>query len=115
MRGRSLDRPAVLADLRCAAAAHAATLPEIAEIRLYGSLARGTANPYADADILVVLDETDLPFHDRLPRYKPMGAPVPLDVTVCTRDELQRELAAGNRFVRRVMDDSVILYARASA
>ena len=85
---------------------------EIAEIRLFGSLARGTVNPYADADLLVVLDATDLPFRDRLPRYKPMGSPVPLDVTACTREELSRERSAGNRFVRRIVDDSILLYVR---
>jgi predicted nucleotidyltransferase len=94
------------------AATHGAAYREIAEIRLFGSLARGTANPYADADLLVVLDATDLPFRDRLPRYKPMGSPVPLDVTVCTREELSRELSAGNRFVRRMVDDSILLYVR---
>jgi predicted HD phosphohydrolase len=31
---------------------------------------------------------------------------------VCTREELSRELSAGNRFVRRMVDDSIILYAR---
>ena len=85
---------------------------EIAEIRLFGSLARGTVNPYADADLLVVLDATDLPYRDRLPRYKPMGSPVPLGVTVCTREELSRELSAGNRFVRRMVDDSILLFGR---
>jgi uncharacterized protein len=112
VRARSLDRNAVVAELRTVAAAHGAALPEIAEIRLFGSLARGTANPYADADLLVVLDATDLPYRDRLPRYKPMGSPVPLDVTVCTREELSRELSAGNRFVRRMVDDSITLYVR---
>ena len=81
-------------------ATHGAAHPEIAEIRLFGSLARGTANPYADADLLVVLDATDLPFRDRLPRYKPMGSPVPVP------------LDAGNRFVRRMVDDSILLYVR---
>ena len=94
------------------AAAHGGARREIAEIRLFGSLARGAANPYADADLLIVLDATDLPFRDRLPRYKPMGSPLPLDVTVCTRDELARELAAGNRFVRHMVEDSILLYAR---
>ena len=94
------------------AATFAAARPEIVEIRLFGSLARGTVNPYADADLLVVLDATDLPYRDRLPRYKPMGSPVPLGVTVCTREELSRELSAGNRFVRRMVDDSILLYGR---
>jgi len=33
-------------------------------------------------------------------------------VTVCTREELSRELSAGNRFVRRMVDDSILLYVR---
>ena len=36
----------------------------------------GAANPHADADLLVVLDATELAFGDRLPRYKPLGSPV---------------------------------------
>jgi len=112
VRARFLDRAAALADLRVVAGTHGGAHKEIAEIRLFGSLARGAANPYADADLLIVLDATDLPFRDRLPRYKPMGSPLPLDVTVCTRDELAREIAAGNRFVRRMVEDSILLYAR---
>jgi predicted nucleotidyltransferase len=94
------------------AADQGAARPEIEEIRLFGSLARGTANPYADADWLIVLDATDLPFKDRLPRYKPLGSPVPMDVTVCTRAELSRELRAGNRFVGRIIGESIVLYTR---
>ena len=41
-----------------------------------------------------------------------LGCPVPMDVTVCTRGELARELAAGNRFVRRMLGESIVLYAR---
>jgi hypothetical protein len=35
-----------------------------------------------------------------------------VDVTACTRQELARELAAGNRFLARIMSESVVLYAR---
>jgi hypothetical protein len=94
------------------AARHGAARPEIEEIRLFGSLARGAANPHADADLLIVLETTALPFNDRLPRYKPVGSPVPMDVIVCTRAELSRELAAGNRFVHRMMGESIALYTR---
>ena len=112
VRVRSLDRPRVLATLRSLAANQGAARPEIEEIRLFGSLARGGANPHADADLLIVLDATDLAFNDRLPMYKPLGSPVPMDVTVCTRAELARELAAGNRFVRRMLGESIVLYSR---
>jgi predicted nucleotidyltransferase len=115
VRVRSLDRNAVVATLRTLAARVAAERPEVLEIRLFGSLARGERNPWADADWLVVLEHSDRPYRDRPPLYKLAGSPVPMDVTACTHEELERELAAGNRFLRRVLDESLVLYARAVA
>jgi len=112
VRVRYLDKVAVVAALRDLAAAVGAARPEVLEIRLFGSLARGERNPWADADWLVVLEQSDLPVRDRPPLYKPIGSPVPMDLTVCTREELERELAAGNRFVTRIMSESAVLYAR---
>jgi len=109
---RSLDRERTLAALREIAARIGAAHPEVHEIRLFGSLARGERNPYADADLLIVVDRCDLPFRDRAPRYKPAVAPVPTDLVVCTTAELQREVAAANPFVRRILGESLVLYAR---
>ena len=109
---RFLDRDGTLAALRDLAARIGAARPEVREIRLFGSLARGERNPYADADLLVVVDRCDLPFRDRAPLYKPVDAPVPTDLTVCTSAELEREAAAGNAFVRRIIEESLVLYAR---
>jgi uncharacterized protein len=111
---RRLDRERVIADLRTLAEGIGAKHPEVRGIRLFGSLARGERNPYADADLLIVLDRSDVPYRDRPPIYKPVGAPVPMDLTVCTQDELDREVAAANRFVLRVLRDGLILYARAA-
>ncbi|MBI4012509.1 MAG: nucleotidyltransferase domain-containing protein [Candidatus Rokubacteria bacterium] len=104
----------MLGALRQIAAGIGARHPEVREVRLYGSLARGERNPYADADLLIVVDASDLPLRDRGPCYKPAGSPVPMDLTVCTRVELEREAAAGNAFVRRVLAESLVLYARAA-
>ena len=111
-RVRYLDRDAVLAKLRQLAADLGAERPEVQEIRLFGSLARGERNPFADADILIVLDASDVLYRDRSPRYKSAGSPVPMDLTVCTRAELSREIAAGNRFIRRILAESIMLYSR---
>ena len=59
-----------------------------------------------------MLDASDVLFRERLPLYKPRGSPVPMDLTVCTRDELQREVEAGNRFIQRILRESLLLYAR---
>ena len=102
----------MLASLRELATRLGAERPEIVEIRLFGSLARGQRNPFADADLLIVLDASDLPVRERIPLYKPSHVPVPMDLTICTRGELARELAAGNRFLRRVVAESLVLYSR---
>jgi len=112
VRVRYLDKPAVLGALRDLAEKLGAERPEVLEVRLFGSLARGERNPFADADLLVVLESSDVPYRNRLPLYKPSGSPVPMDLTICTRVELERELAEGNRFLRRVLDESVTLYRR---
>jgi hypothetical protein len=78
-------------------------------VRLFSSLARGERNPFADADILIVLEASDLAYRERLPRYKPSGAPVPMNLTVCTRGEL----AANNRR-QRALQESILLYSRPS-
>ncbi len=109
---RFLDKDRTVVALRDLAARIGAAHPEVYEIRLFGSLARGERNPYADADLLIVLDECDLPPRDRPPRYKPVAAPVPTDLVVCTTAELQREVAAGNAFVQRILGESLVLYAR---
>ena len=112
VRVRYLDSNRVLASLHELAMRLGAERPEILEIRLFGSLARGQRNPFADADLLIVLDASDLPVRERIPLYKPTRIPLPMDLTICTRDELARELAAGNRFLRRVLAESLVLYSR---
>jgi uncharacterized protein len=102
----------VLASLRALATQLGAERPEIQEIHLFGSLARGQRNPFADADVLIVLDASDVPARDRPPSYKPARVPLPMDLTICTRAELARELAAGNRFVERILAESLVLYSR---
>jgi Nucleotidyltransferase domain len=102
----------VLLALRTVAEQLGSERPEIVEIQLFGSLARGERNPRADADLLVVLEKSDVAPRDRVPLYKPTGNPVPMDLTVCTRAELEREVTAGNRFFRRILAESVMLYQR---
>jgi predicted nucleotidyltransferase len=87
-----------------------AARPEVLEVRLFGSLARGARNPCADGDLLMVVGRSDVAIRDRSPRYRLEHSPVPTDVLVCTRAELEGELAAGNGFRRRALAES-LLYA----
>ena len=77
--------------------------PEIDRAVLFGSLQRGDAVPGSDADVLMVVDSTDLPFRERAAAYPLEGVGVPVDLFVYTRAELDDMLAAGNRFVSRAL------------
>lgn len=61
--------------------------PEIEEIWLFGSLARDKAAPDSDADILIVVDASDLSFADML---------------VYTRAELERMQTEGSPFLQQI-------------
>jgi hypothetical protein len=109
---RSLDRESVIAALREVASRMGDFHGDVREVRLFGSLARGGRNPWADADLLVVVDRSGIPFRDRTPRYRPVECPVPLDLMVVTADELARETDAGNRFLARILEESIVLFER---
>jgi hypothetical protein len=67
-----LDEKARLEELKMAARALGQD-PEVLAVVLFGSLARGEATAMSDADLLVLLEETTLPFPERLVRYRPQG------------------------------------------
>lgn len=93
---RFIDREAVLAELRQAAERAGAQCPGIKAIYLFGSFAHGTPTPRSDADLLVVIRE-DV---DRRQVYDCclavfMHCPVPVDLFVLTRPEIEASRAAG--------------------
>jgi hypothetical protein len=45
---------------------------------------------------------------------KACATPVPVDLTVCTRAELDLEAAAGNALVRAILTEGVVLYRRSA-
>ena len=100
-RGKSvrvfrLDRDGTIARLRERAKRLLAASPDVVEVRLVGSLARGDARPGSDADLLVLLTDAHGSLLDRAARLAPYfaGAGVGCDVLAYTEAEwaqLQRE------------------------
>ncbi|MBI4505626.1 MAG: nucleotidyltransferase domain-containing protein [Chloroflexi bacterium] len=105
-----LDRAEAVSRLREAAEALAQRYPEIERVVLFGSLARGDAVPDSDADLLLILSASDLPFLDRSVRYRPEGVGLGVDVLAYTRAEMERMLAEGNRFVADVLREGIVLF-----
>jgi len=109
-----LDRPAVLEATRKAVRALAWRRLEVRRVILFGSMARGDAVPGSDVDLLLVLSESQEKFLDRIPRYKPSGIPVGVDVFPYTEAELKRMLEEGNPFVKHALAEGVVLFQRSA-
>jgi predicted nucleotidyltransferase len=62
--------------------------PEIEAVWLYGSLARGDAVPGSDADLLMVLSDSQVSFLDRASTYQPSFCGIGVDILAYTRAEL---------------------------
>lgn len=102
----------VRACLRQAVERLAQSHPEIEEVWLFGSLARGDAVPGSDADLLVVLSGSQEAFLDRSVRYQPDFCGIGVDVLAYTRDEVTQMEAEGNRLLRQAMAEGVCLFRR---
>ena len=69
--------------------------PEVLAVVLFGSVARGDCTASSDADLLVILRDSPLPFHHRIPSYRPRGVCIPTDVFPYTLSEVRASLAEG--------------------
>lgn len=118
-RGRNvrvfrLDREAVVTRLRERARSVLQRRPDVIEVRLFGSLARGEARPGSDADLFVIVRDGARPFFDRLTglarEFGGMG--IGCDVIAFTESETREARARGDAFTRAVFDDGITLATR---
>jgi predicted nucleotidyltransferase len=77
---------------------------------LHGSLVHGTYTGSSDADIIVVVDEAQEPFHRRASAFMKRDLPIALDIMVYTLDELRSMKEQGARHVVDALDNSCVLY-----
>jgi predicted nucleotidyltransferase len=107
----SVDRPALLAALSEKARRLAAAHPEIEEVLLFGSFARGGYTPESDVDLMIVVGASEVPFLKRADAYRDLFSDLPFDVfpLVYTRAELTRMQAEGNLFVRSALEHAIRL------
>ena len=104
-----LDRDRVASRLQAYAADELTRRPEVREVILIGSLARGDWSARSDADIVVIVDHATGPGPFRGAAYAPRASVgVAVDVFVYTPDEtsnwserFRREVAGGLVLYRR--------------
>lgn len=101
-----LERGKVLGALKRWAAA----LPsEVLAVILFGSLARGDHNAFSDADVLLVLSGSSLPFTDRIPGFLPSRVGIPVDVFPYTLAEVREALRTGVGVVAIALEEGQFL------
>jgi len=104
-----LDFAAVIDRLTRYAREELGPRPEVREVVLIGSLARGDWSARSDADLILVVDRSDEPGPFRGPRYAPAEHPgIPVDLLVFTPEE-QRDWSP--RF-REEVEQGTRLYTR---
>jgi predicted nucleotidyltransferase len=86
--------------------------PEVEEVWLFGSLARGDAVPGSDADLMILLSESQLSFLERSLHYQLDFCGVGMDLLVYTRAEAAQMQAAGNPFFQAVYREGICLFQR---
>ncbi len=109
-----LRRDALLAALEKRARSLLDERPEVLQLRLFGSLVTGRAGPGSDADVLIVLSESEKPFLDRIPDYARFlaGIGVGCDLFPYTQAELADLRRQRSRFIDDAWRDSRVLASR---
>ena len=107
------DWPAVTDELLAEVVRRILSTGSPLKIVLFGSRARGDAQPDSDLDLLIV-EESDLPRHKRSPRYYDALAGVfpSKDIVVWSPDEIGRWSGSPSHFVTAALREGRVLYER---
>lgn len=102
---RFVDEKKVISEFKHLALRAAQKNKNVEGVYLFGSYAENKAAIYSDVDILVVLSDDKRRMFDRLDEFilEFSDGPVPVDVLVYTRAELEKAIEDGNHFLERAM------------
>jgi predicted nucleotidyltransferase len=111
----SVDRDALLAELARSAERLSRDAPEVEEVQLFGSFARGDHTPESDVDVLIVVSRSEVPFLERADAYRDAFQGIPLDVNlaVYTVEEAVRLRRDRSSFLARIAPEARPLLLRA--
>ncbi len=112
VRKRSRRRDDVISVLKEAVRKNIKKFPEVKRVLLFGSSARKDWGLRSDADVLIVLKESEHKrFFDRIPRYFDLFPKVPLDTDIFpyTEEELDRMQKQGNKLILRALKEGILL------
>lgn len=89
-----------------------ADYPEVHQVGLFGSYARGDFCPASDADVVVVVSSASTPIWARPLQYPPPACPVGVEMLVYTQCELRKRQSGFDPWIRHLLDEVIWLVAR---
>jgi predicted nucleotidyltransferase len=106
-----LDGPTTVKALKKKAVEVKNSNPDVLEINLFGSLARGDHSPGSDADLYIVVEEDGLTPFDRIPRFLRLflDGPIGVDVLVYTPTEREKMRSEGNHLLKQIEREKITL------
>jgi predicted nucleotidyltransferase len=78
---------------------------------LFGSLSRYEATPASDADILILLKESNKRFDNRIPEFLPDGIGLSVDVFPYTIDEFKRSIKENWGIGKVALNEGIVIYS----
>jgi len=107
----SLNRDKLLNRLGEIAAAIKKTHPEVKEVRVFGSVARGDQVGTSDVDVLLVLYGSNPinPLEKTRQYYPFFNLPVGVDLLVYTEGSIADRLATGDQFMQQIWNESQVV------
>lgn len=111
VRVRFLDGDRAVGELRRVAQELVSGCPNVQEVRLFGSLAKGNYAPGSDADVLIVLREDERPLLDRIPEFLRwfLKVSLPVEVFPYTRKEMERMRQQGASVIQSIDREGIRL------
>ncbi len=112
-----LDVEGLVGRLRGVARSLLAAEHNVTAVVLFGSLARGTATPASDADLLVLLRSDARRIIERIVQYsQPFETPgLSVQVLAWTEAELSERLESDDRFAREILESGIVLAGAVAA
>ena len=101
------DKAKVLSELRHWAVRLKDERRDVEKVGLFGSYATDTYGPRSDADLLIVLRDSDKRFRDRIPDFLPDGVSVPCDVFPYTADEIEDLRRDNSPWIKHLLQEVV--------
>lgn len=88
--------------------------PQVLRIGYFGSYARGDWGVGSDLDLVVLVENSELPFERRGAEFDTTGLPVPADLLVYTVEEWEK-LVKESPFGRRLASETVWVWERGTS